>query len=81
MLPRNVKVKIYKTIILPGVSYGCGTWSVTLREEHRLWVFENRVQRRILGAMRDGVTGELRKLHKEELYNFYSSSNIIKQNT
>jgi hypothetical protein len=52
LLSRNVKVKIYKTVILPVVLYGCETWSLTLREEHRLRVFENRVQRRIFGPMR-----------------------------
>jgi hypothetical protein len=57
LLSRNVKVKIYKTIILP-VLYGCETWSLTLREEHRLRVFENRVLRRIFGPKRDEVTGE-----------------------
>jgi hypothetical protein len=62
---RNVKVKIYKTIILPVVLYGCETWFVTLREEHRLRVFENRVLRRIFGPKRDEVTGEWRKLHNE----------------
>jgi hypothetical protein len=63
LLSRNVKVKIYKTIILSVVLYGCVTWSVTLREENRLRVFENRVLRRIFGPKRDEVTGELRKLH------------------
>jgi hypothetical protein len=58
LLSRNVKVKIYKTILLPGVLYGCETWSLTLREEHRLRVFENRVLRRIFGPKRDEVTGE-----------------------
>jgi hypothetical protein len=51
------------------VLYGCETWSLTLREEHRLGVFESRVLRRIFGPKRDEVTGEWRKLHKEELYN------------
>jgi hypothetical protein len=60
LLSRNVKVKIYKTIILPVVLYGCETWSLTQREEHRLMVFENRVQRRIFGPKRDEVTGEWR---------------------
>jgi hypothetical protein len=64
LLSRNVKVKIYKTIILPVVLYGCETWSLTLREEHRLRTFENRVLRRIFGPQRDEVTGEWRKLHK-----------------
>jgi hypothetical protein len=57
LLSRNVKIKIYKTIILPVVLYGCETMSLTLREEHRLRVFENRVLRRIFGSKRDKVTG------------------------
>jgi hypothetical protein len=60
---KNMKVRIYKTIILPVVLYGCETWSLTLREEHKLRVFENRVLRRIFGPKRDGVTGGWRKLH------------------
>jgi hypothetical protein len=59
--------------------YGCETWSVTLREEHRLRVFENRVLRRIFGPKRDEVTGEWRKLHNGELFNLYSSADIIRQ--
>jgi hypothetical protein len=74
-----LKVKIYKTIILPVVLYGCETWSLTLREEHRLRVFENRVLRRIFGPTRDEVTGEWRKLHNGELHNLYSSADIIRQ--
>jgi hypothetical protein len=70
---RNVKVKIYKTIILPVVLYGCETWSLTLREERRLRMFENRVLRRIFGPKRDKVMEEWRKLHSEELHNLYSS--------
>jgi hypothetical protein len=65
------KVKIYKTIILPAVLYGCETWSLTLGEEHRLRVFENRVLRRIFGPKRDEVMGEWRKLHSGELHNLY----------
>jgi hypothetical protein len=76
LLFRNVKVKIYKTIILPVVLYGCETWSLTIREEHRLRVFENRVLRRIFGQKRDEVTGEWRKLHSEELHILYSSPSI-----
>jgi hypothetical protein len=79
LLSRNVKVKIYKTIILPVVLYGCETWSLTLREEHRLRVFESRVLGRILGPKRDEVTGEWIKLHNEELHNLYSSPDIITQ--
>jgi hypothetical protein len=79
LLSRNVKVKIYKAIILPVVLYGCETWSLTLREEHRRKVFENRVLRRIFGPKRDEVTGEWIKLHNEELHILYSSPNIIRQ--
>jgi len=60
---KNLNVKLYKTVILPVVVYGCETWSLTLREEPRLRVFENRVLRRIFGPKRDEVTGEWRKLH------------------
>jgi hypothetical protein len=79
LLSRNTTVKIYKTIILPVVLYGCETWSLTLREEHRLRVFENRVITRIFGPKRDDVTGECRKLHNEELQNLYSSPSTIRQ--
>jgi hypothetical protein len=79
LLSRNVKVKLYKTIILPFVLYGCETWSLTLREEHRRRAFENRVLMRIFGPKRDDVTGEWRKLHSEELHSLYSSPNIIRQ--
>ena len=67
LLSKNLKIKIYGTLILPVVLYGCETWSLTLREERRLRVFENRVLRRIFGPKRDEVTGEWRKLHNEEL--------------
>jgi hypothetical protein len=70
--------RIYKTIILPVVLYGCETWSLTLREHHRLRVFENRVLRRIFGPKRDEVTGEWRKLHNKELRDLYSSPSIIR---
>jgi hypothetical protein len=63
-------IPAYKTIILPVVLYGRETWSLTLRDEHRLRVFENRVLRRIFGPKRDEVTGEWRKLHNEELHDF-----------
>jgi hypothetical protein len=79
LLSRTVKVKIYKIIILPVGFYGCETWCLALREEHRLRVFENRVLRRIFGPKRDEVTGEWRKFHSEELHILYSSPNIIRQ--
>jgi hypothetical protein len=78
LLSKNLKIRIYKTIIFPVVLYGCETWSLTLREEHRLKVFENRVLKRIFGSKRDEVTGELRKLHNEELRDLYSSPSIIR---
>jgi hypothetical protein len=68
LLSINVKIRICKTIILSVVLYRCGTLSLTLREEFRLRVFENRVLRRIFGPKRDEVTGERRKLNNEELH-------------
>jgi len=65
LLSKNLKIKLYRNIILPAVLYGCETWSLTLREERRLRAFENRVLRRIFGPKRDEVTGEWRKLHNE----------------
>ena len=67
LLSRNVKIKIYRTIILLIILYGCETWSFILREERKLWVFENRVLRRIFGPKSDKVTGEWRKLHYGQL--------------
>jgi hypothetical protein len=78
LLSKNLKIRIYKTVILPVVLYGCGTWSLTLMEEQRQGVFENRVLRRIFGPKRDEVTGEWRKLHTEELHDLYFSPNIIR---
>ena len=72
LLYKNLKIKIYRTIILPVVLYGCETWSLTLRDERRLRVFENRVLRRVFGPKRDEVTGEWIKLHNEELNDLYS---------
>ena len=72
----DLKIKIYRTIILPGVMYGCETCSLTLREERRLRVFENRMLR-IFGPKRDKVTREWRKQHNEELNDLYPSSNIV----
>jgi hypothetical protein len=78
LLPKNVNIRIYKTIILTVVLHGCETWSLTLREEHRLMVFENRVLRRVFGPMRDEVTGEWTGLHNEEIHNLYCSPSIIR---
>jgi hypothetical protein len=64
--------------MLPVVLYGCETWSLTFREERRLRVFERRVLREIFGPRRDEVTGEWRRLHKYELYDLYSSTNVIR---
>ena len=65
---KNLKTKIYRTIILPVVLYGCEAWSLTAREERKLRVFENMVmRRRIFGLRRDEVTGEWRRMHNEEL--------------
>ena len=67
LLSKNLKIKIHRTIILPVVLYGCETWSLILRVERRLRVFENRVLRRTFGPKRDEVTGEWRKLHNGNL--------------
>jgi len=77
LLSKNLEIKIYRTIILPFVLYGCETWSLTLWEERRLRVFENRVLRRIFGPRRDEVTGEWRKLRNEEHDDLYSSPSIF----
>ncbi|KAJ4430586.1 hypothetical protein ANN_19174 [Periplaneta americana] len=78
ILSKNLKVRIYKTLILPVVLYGCETWTLTLREEQRLRVFENKVFRTTFGAKRDEITGEWRKLHNAELHSLYSSPDIIR---
>ena len=79
LLSGNLKIEIYKTIILPLVLYGCETWSLTLREEYRLRVFENIILRRIFGPKRD-VNREWRRLHDEELHSLYRSPNIVRVN-
>jgi len=78
LLSKNLKIKIYRIIILPVVLYGCETWSLTLREERRLSVFENRVLSRVFGSKRDEVTGEWRKLYNEGLRDFYFLPNIVR---
>ena len=77
LLFNNTKIKIYRTIILLIVLYGCETWSPTLREERRLRLFENRVLRRIFETKRDEIKGEWRKQHNEELNDLYTSPNIF----
>jgi hypothetical protein len=78
LLSKNLKIRIFKTIILPVVLYGYETWPLILREENRLRVFENRVLRRIFGLKRDEVTREGRQLHNEELLDLYSLPSIIR---
>jgi hypothetical protein len=77
LISKNLKIKIYKTVILPVVLYGCETWSLTLGEEHRLRVYENTVMRRIFGPKRE-EDGSWRKLHNDELHSLYFSSNIVR---
>ena len=78
LLPKNLKITIYRTIILRVVLYGCETWSLTLREERKLRVFENMVLRRIFRPRRDEVTEEWRRLRNEELNDLYSLPNIVR---
>ena len=78
MLSKNLKFTTYRTLNLPVVLYGCESWSLSLREERRLRVFENMVLRRVFGSKRDEVTGEWRKLHNEELNDLYTSRNIVR---
>jgi len=76
-LSTNINIKIFRTLILPVVLYGCKVSSLTLREEHRLRVFENRVLRTIFRLKRDEVTGEWIIIRNGEVYKLYSSPNII----
>ena len=78
LLSKNLKIKIYRIIILPIVLYGCETWSLTLREERKLRVFENMVLRKIFGPRKDEVTGEWRRSDNEELNDLYCSPNIVR---
>ncbi|KAJ4446304.1 hypothetical protein ANN_12999 [Periplaneta americana] len=78
LLSKNLKVRIYKTVILPVVLYSCETWTLTLREGQRLREFENKVLRETFRAKRDEVTGKWRKLHNAELHSLYFSPDIIR---
>ena len=78
LLSKNLKIKIYRTIILPVILYGCETWSLTLREERKLRMFENMVLRRIFVPRTDEVTGAWRRLLNKELNYLYSSPNIVR---
>jgi len=78
LLSKKLKINIYRTIILPVVLYGCETWSLTLREERRLRVFENCVLRRIFWLRRDEITGEWRKLYNEEPDDLCTSPDIFR---
>jgi hypothetical protein len=77
LISKELKIKIYKTVILPVVLYGCETWSSAFGKEHRLRVFENRVLRKIFGPKRE-EDGSWRKLHNDELHSLYSSPNIVR---
>jgi hypothetical protein len=77
LISKNLMIKMYESVILPVVLYGCQTWSLTLREEQGLRVFENRVLRRIFGPKRE-EDGSCRKLHNDELHSLYSSRNIVR---
>jgi hypothetical protein len=78
MSSRNINMRTYKTTILPVVLYGYETWSLTLVEEHRLTVFENRVLRRRFGWERDELIGSWRNILSEDLHDLYPSSSIIR---
>jgi len=77
LLSKNLKIKIYRTIISPFVFYGCETWSLTLQEERKLRMSENMVLMKIFGPRRDDVRGKWRRWHNEELNDLYSSPNIV----
>jgi hypothetical protein len=77
LISKNLKIKTYKTVILPLVLYGCETWSLTLGEEHRLRVFENRVLRRIFEPKRE-EDRSWKRMHNDELHSLYSSPNIVR---
>jgi hypothetical protein len=74
----GLSIRVFPSVFPAEILYGCETWSLTLGEEHRVKVFENRVLRRIFGPKRDEVTGGWRKLHNEKLHHLYSSPSIIR---
>ena len=78
LLSKNLKINIYRTLILHVVLYGCETWSLTLREEYWLRVFKSRVLRRIFGPKRSELTGEWRRLQNKELNDLYSSPSVVR---
>jgi len=78
VLSKNIDISTYINIFFPVVLYGCETWSLTLRKERRVKLFENRVLRRIFGPKRDEVTGVWGKLHNEEHSDLYCSPNIVR---
>ena len=78
LISRKLKLKIYRTVILPVILYCCKSWSTTLADEHKLRVFENRVLGKIYGPKRDEMTGEWRRLHNEELHGLYDSPDVIR---
>jgi hypothetical protein len=78
LLSKNIKIKAYSTVIFPVFLFDCETWSLTLREEHRLWLFENSLLRNIFEPKRNELIREWRRLHDEELHALYYSPNIIR---
>ena len=78
LLSKNIKIKIYRTVIFPVVVYGCKTWSLKLREKRKVRVFENRALKRIFGSKRYELTGEWKRLHNGELYYLLILPNIIR---
>ena len=78
LLSKDIKINVYRTIILHVILYECDTWSLTLREEIRLRVFENMVLRSLFGPKRDEVTGDWKKLHDLELSDLYTSPNLVR---